>query len=263
MKNVKKFNTPSEANGYVINNIPFICNIFEEDKDDQLLWCDDEDKKIVVDENNHATIVDKYYIEFVDLGLSVNWGKWNIGATNETEPGNYYAWGEIETKTDYSWNTYIRHTNGTAYSPKNKKIFIKYCPLDKESTYWYGAGPADNLTILESVDDVVTQTLGKNYRMPTEEDFNNLFALPHTWINKNGINGYEFNGNGNTLFIPAAGLQPDLQPLYIGTYGRYWTSNLHQPLPQSSRQLSFNSTTVEMFNGDRNRGYTIRPVCPK
>lgn len=33
---------------------------------------------------------------FVDLGLSVKWGKCNLGATTPEGYGDYYAWGETE-----------------------------------------------------------------------------------------------------------------------------------------------------------------------
>ena len=38
-------------------------------------------------------------MEFVDLGLSVKWASCNLGATKPEEVGDYYAWGEIETKS--------------------------------------------------------------------------------------------------------------------------------------------------------------------
>ena len=84
---------------------------------------------------------------FVDLGLSVKWCAVNLGAHNITDFGNYYAWGETETKEDYSWATY-KHANGVY----NK--LTKYCPLDKTG-YWDGTGSPDNKLILDAVDDVV------------------------------------------------------------------------------------------------------------
>ena len=41
--------------------------------------------------------------EAVDLGLSsgLKWATCNIGAQNPEDYGNYYAWGESETKTSY------------------------------------------------------------------------------------------------------------------------------------------------------------------
>ena len=40
--------------------------------------------------------------EWVDLGLSVRWATCNVGASIPLEYGDYYAWGEIETKTEYT-----------------------------------------------------------------------------------------------------------------------------------------------------------------
>ena len=45
--------------------------------------------------------------EGVDLGLSVKWASANLGATNPQDYGDYFAWGELSAKDDYSWNTYL------------------------------------------------------------------------------------------------------------------------------------------------------------
>ena len=39
--------------------------------------------------------------ECVDLGLSVKWATYNVGARSPEEYGNYYAWGEIDLKAEY------------------------------------------------------------------------------------------------------------------------------------------------------------------
>ena len=86
---------------------------------------------------------------FIDLGLSVKWAEYNAGvnlkdlSTAESWYGGFYAWGETETKSDYSWATY-KHTNGT-YSGSNKKVFTKYIPTNKPE-YWHGEGDPDNKT---------------------------------------------------------------------------------------------------------------------
>ena len=36
--------------------------------------------------------------EYVDLGLSVKWATYNIGATTSEGFGDYFAWGEVEPK---------------------------------------------------------------------------------------------------------------------------------------------------------------------
>ena len=65
--------------------------------------------------------------EYVDLGLSVNWATFNVGATKPEEFGDYYAWGETEPKTDYSWETY-KWCNGS------ETTLTKYC---NNSEYGY------------------------------------------------------------------------------------------------------------------------------
>ena len=40
--------------------------------------------------------------EWVDLGLSVKWATCNVGASRPEQYGNYYAWGETTTKSEYT-----------------------------------------------------------------------------------------------------------------------------------------------------------------
>ena len=80
------------------------------------------------------------HITCIDLGLSVKWGSCNIGAETPEAYGNYYAWGEVNTKENYNWNGY------KYYEPISKKI-TKYNASDK-------------MTILEANDDVATILLG-------------------------------------------------------------------------------------------------------
>ena len=40
--------------------------------------------------------------EWVDLGLSVRWATCNVGSSVPSGYGDYYAWGEIETKMEYT-----------------------------------------------------------------------------------------------------------------------------------------------------------------
>ena len=58
-------------------------------EDDTILSVNDDKGKI----NGH---------ECVDLGLSVKWATCNVGASSPTEYGNYYAWGETVTKSEYT-----------------------------------------------------------------------------------------------------------------------------------------------------------------
>ena len=48
------------------------------------------------------------YHEYVDLGLpsGLLWATCNVGADTPEDYGDYFAWGEISTKSTYNWNTY-------------------------------------------------------------------------------------------------------------------------------------------------------------
>ena len=49
--------------------------------------------------------------EAVDLGLSVKWASFNLGASKPEEYGDYYAWGETEVKDEYTVENYSYHDN--------------------------------------------------------------------------------------------------------------------------------------------------------
>ena len=55
MKHIVKFNQASDANNYEIKNVPFLTTVGE---NNQLLTCNEENKKIVIDSQGNASIVD-------------------------------------------------------------------------------------------------------------------------------------------------------------------------------------------------------------
>ena len=197
---------------------------------------------------------------FVDLGLPSGtlWSTKNIGATNgdtaKSWYGNYYAWGEIETEDNYSWSTY-KYANGA----QNK--LTKYC---NDSTYG-NDGFTDGLTQLVPEDDVATVTKSA-WRMPTNEDFEELIAgTTNSWVTNykgiSGLNGRVFTGNGNTMFIPAAGYRHDSDTYQAGSNCLLWSSSLYLYYPNSAYYLSLDSGNIDMYYRFRYRGFSIRPIC--
>jgi len=86
---------------------------------------------------------------------------------------------------------------------------------------------------LESCDDVIQETLGNKYRMPTKDEYKNLLSnTTNEWV-KNyqgiyGLNGILFTAkNSNTLFFPAAGCYYDDECYYNGKQGYIWSSSLY------------------------------------
>lgn len=125
--------------------------------------------------------------EMVDLGVGVKWASFNISASSPEKFGKYYAWGEIKPKSFYSWGTYAWCKDGQELK------LTKYVPKDAPS-YWYGKGPVDNKTVLDSDDDVAFQELGKPWRMPTIGECSDLVSgCFWEWCNDykgSGVRGY-------------------------------------------------------------------------
>ena len=187
----------------------------------------------------------------VDLGLSVKWASCNVGATTPEEYGGYYAWGETEEKSDYSWSTY-KYCNGGFNS------MTKYC---KSRDY----GTVDNKTTLEPEDDVATVKWGGTWRMPTRAEQQELINnCTCTWTTLNGVNGYRVTGpNGNSIFLPAAGYRRDTEVRNQGSSGYYWSSSLGSNRSYYAYYLYFYDLYFDWYNDNRYLGNTVRPVCPK
>lgn len=209
-------------------------------------------------------------VEFVDLGLSVKWRNRNIGAETIYDYGDYYAWGETETKTHYDWIDPNDSTQNYKYANDASNKLTKYCPTNK-TDYWDGepAGTPDNKLSLEIMDDVAYQT-DNSWRMPTRAEFEALKALPNKWTTINGVNGYvfaktqaELDGEFNEktmLFIPASGDKYQDQFNDDGSYCNLWSSSLNAGSPQSAWSLSFDSRGISMGYSYRHSGQTVRPV---
>ena len=136
--------------------------------------------------------------EYVDLGLpsGLLWATCNVGADNPEDYGDYFAWGETQPKEYYGWSTY-QHCNGSSTS------LIKYCSNPSYGYY----GFTDNLTTLLPEDDAATANWGTDWRMPTREEWEELYNnTTVTEIVQNDVNGCLFTAsNGNSLFLPNSG----------------------------------------------------------
>lgn len=167
----------------------------------------------------------EYSIDYVDLGLSVKWATCNLGASSPEATGNYYAWGETQPKSYYSWRTY-------------KHCYRDVIPRggDSDSTTIYKYNASDGKNILEASDDAAAVALGGNWRMPTLEDMYELCEYCY-WqpATLNGVQGYRIYGpNSNSIFLPFTGyceggdvFAPQTENGRTEDKGFYWTSTLH------------------------------------
>ena len=187
---------------------------------------------------------------WVDLGLSVKWATFNVGATKPEEYGDYFAWGETKPKTAYNWSTYKFELGTDSNGP-----FSKYV---NQSNY----GTVDNKTVLDPEDDAAHVNWGGSWRMPTLEECDELInKCTWTWTTQNGVNGRLVTGpNGKSIFLPAAGFRYDTNLRGAGSLGDYWSSSLSTVSPDYAYDVYFRSDYVDWCNSYRYNGFSVRPV---
>ncbi len=174
--------------------------------------------------------------QWVDLGIGVKWATCNIGATTPEEYGDYFAWGEISPKTEYTTEnsiTYGRHIDEVAV--------VGNPSYDAARANW-----------------------GGKWRLPSLWDIYLLEDLC-SWIScvQEGHEGYKIVGpNGNSIFLPAAGRYDGRSLLGAEEVGVYWTSE-----PTTSNIYNRYAYVLEFQRGyfktndwERAYGLTIRPV---
>lgn len=226
--------------------------------------------------------------EAVDLGLSVLWAPYNLGATNEIEAGAFMAWGETETKQYFGWGTYKWMTPGYASGTGINKYQIND-HLDGGYTYpnstakgvWYdysGSAPkfiGDGKSRLESADDPVTANWGNGWRLPTKADFVEMSQkcdVEYVADYKgSGMAAFIVKGRGayagNQVVFVSAGCKGETGNFSKGI-GLWWTSELYSNTSQNARVCCFelNGTTAAFQTGycyPRNMGYMVRGVIAK
>lgn len=210
-----------------------------------------KDKEI----KNDSVIPELYGHACVDLGLpsGLLWATMNIGAESPWDYGTYFAWGETNSKSNYSWELY-KWGDGETFTKYN---------ADVDDTF----GKVDNKQTLEKEDDAAAMNWGGNWRIPTSEEWAELCNKKNcTWLftNQHGVNGQVVTSkiNGNSIFLPAAGVYYDKYVDLKGKHAEYWSSSLCKAVPYKAYILSFGAGNVSCDEGNERRdGRPVRPVC--
>lgn len=172
--------------------------------------------------------------DFVDLGLpsGSKWATCNVGANSPTEYGNYYAWGEIEPKESYT---------------EENCLTLELEMEDISGNPQYDAARAN---------------WGGGWRIPTQEELDELIEVCEwEWTNEGGNDGYRVTGpNGNSIFLPAAGLYSRKLLYQANSYGYYWSSLPDESNTLSAYCLMFYSKYYNNSYNDRSCGVSVRAV---
>ena len=199
--------------------------------------------------------------QYIELGLSVKWATSNVGATKPWDYGGHYAWGETETKNNYSASTY-KWCDTSVFPAHNTKY-----NTDSSS------GIVDNKTTLDPEDDVAHVKWGGSWRMPTAAEQDELLNNC-TWVwyesgnsEFGGVAGYKVTSKklGYTdrfIFLPATGYIHENTLYRAGDAGYYWSSTLYTSNSGYAQSFLFGSSTRSDYTMSRENGYAVRPVCP-
>lgn len=165
--------------------------------------------------------------DLVDLGLSVKWAKYNVGAASEAEFGGLFGFGDL---------------NG---------VMTTINPADYASADTY-----------KTASDLAFQVTGGKTTLPTAADFEELFSLcKKEWTEVDGVAGYRLTGpNGNSIFLPAAGTRTQSDVKGEGVEGYYLTGTINPSNTSFAVTYQFNQgldtkTTTPVY-----QAVAVRPI---
>lgn len=194
-------------------------------------------------------------VEYVDLGLPSGnlWAKCNLGASAPEAYGDYYAWGEVEPKQEYTKSNHKWYKEGAP-----SQGFTKYNNEDGKLT-------------LEDEDDAVIQKIGNGWRTPTLADFRELTNQKYTTIEKttlNGVAGYQITSKKNkkSIFIPCAGFKnsekPQTRAISDDESVAVCMTNLRRidNMVYNAWTFAFQNDRIGRYGKRRPDGISIRPV---
>ena len=203
-------------------------------------------------EQFYLSCPDDHHPHMIDLGLPSGtlWACCNVGASAPEQYGNYYAWGETQPKSDYTWENYAywQNLNGDGYQQSNE---FQNIGSDIAGTGY----------------DAATANWGAPWRMPSLAQCEELVRnTTYTWTSVNGVYGGKFTGpNGGTMFLPAAGRRWDGGLYYEGLGGLYRSSSLYEGDPRYGPRYAYHlyfksGDAYWDYWGRRYDGQSVRPV---
>ena len=191
---------------------------------------------------------------YVDLGLPshLKWATMNVGATSETDYGDYFMWGSITPNTadECTW------TNAPFNGGSSNYDETKFNPVK---------GTVCPNGVLAKKYDAASQIMRGDWRMPTKDEIQELIDnTTNEWVTNYkgpGVSGWKFTGsNGNSIFIPAAGYRSSGSDYYADNISYVWSSSINTS--DSALAWNFNGDLVsaDAISDPRSNGLAVRGV---
>jgi hypothetical protein len=191
--------------------------------------------------------------DFVNLDLPSGtlWATANVGASEPTDFGLYFQWGdtkgyssnqvgESKGKKYFGWDGYKWDINKGKYATKG--------------------------TTLKLEDDAANHYMGGDWHIPTPTQIRELMDNTRSqWVTLNGVKGMKLaskHDRTKSIFIPAAGtwVPQDDSPICCGREGYLWSSMLDEVPVYYGHYLFFYSRYARLDCANLNAGFSVRGV---
>lgn len=165
--------------------------------------------------------------DLVDLGLSVKWAKFNVGATAENEFGGRFGYGDVSGVSN--------SINPSDYASED---------------------------IYKTASDIANRAWNGAVTLPTAADFEELFArCSKEWAEVDGVGGYKLTGpNGNSIFLPAAGSRTINTIENDGVIGVYATGSINPSDSRFAVSFRFDAAGSGRTSTPVYEALSVRPV---
>lgn len=190
-----------------------------------------------IDGSNLSATCTVAVVDYADFGMKdedgdpIYWATCNIGARSPEDVGQYFAWGETvghysDEGHTFNWKNY-QLCNGASNKMKKYVTNPNY-------------GTVDNLFVLEPEDDAAHVNWGEGWRIPTEEEVQDLYfnhiKSSIEWVTKQDVLGLELTSRSGDvkIFLPASTAYYEYGSYYNGICVPMWT-----------RALSYTSSYVD------------------
>lgn len=220
----------------------------------------EKESYILIDDNNNIITQGA-----VDLGLSVKWAASNLGATSPEKSGDYYAWGELDPYySSIEPSVVWKPGKSQGYCDESYKWEKTRVELWEEYAKY---NTKDGKTVLDPEDDAAHVILGGNWRMPTNDEFEEL--EDNCKLSKaiyNGVLGLVFTSkkNNKSIFFPYNG---HFFRTELSQYGEkcclYFSTSSKGHPGSNADNISISdpyAKRVTSIDAGRAEGYAIRPV---
>ncbi len=169
--------------------------------------------------------------EYVDLGLPSGtlWATHDVGASSPYETGSFFAWGEVEPRENFTWESY-KFFKGVEYDPKNGDWYI----LEDIGS-----------NICGTEYDAASHQWGSGWRLPNEQERYELRMLCWSkYTTENGVSGVRVYGpNEHSIFLRGGG-----QGLWYGEEPPCYSTDSYYWVGEEFPEFGYNRRPIEPSN---------------